>query len=59
MTRPITPRRTGWNIFRWPLLIGLVSLVGLVSALVGDGSWAALGATIVLMTAAWRGWSAR
>lgn len=28
-----------WMIFRWPLLIGVASIVGLVSALVGDGAW--------------------
>jgi len=40
--------RSLWMIFRWPLLIAVVSSVGLVSALLGDGvwdalSWAALG----------------
>lgn len=40
MTRPAT--RSLWMIFRWPLLVGVVSLVGLVSALVGDGVWDAL-----------------
>lgn len=52
-----------WRIFRWPLLIGIMSVVGLVSALVGDGwydalSWVCLGACVVLIVAAWRGWSA-
>ncbi|PZU11835.1 hypothetical protein [Sphingomonas sp.] len=52
-----------WRIFRWPLAIGLASAVGLVAALIGDGpydivSWIALGLTIVVMIAAWRGWSA-
>jgi hypothetical protein len=31
-----------WRIFRWPLLLGFSSIVGLVSALVGDGWWDAL-----------------
>ncbi|MGK6320502.1 hypothetical protein [Sphingomonas sp. DT-204] len=52
--------RSGWKIFRWPLLIAAVSLVGLVSALVGDGwydllSWLTLGSTLAVMTIAWRG----
>ena len=34
--------RSLWMIFRWPLLIALISIVGLVSALVGDGWWDAL-----------------
>lgn len=56
--------QTGWRIFRWPLLIAVTSIIGLVSALVGDGwydalSWASLGACVILMVAAWRGWSAK
>ena len=44
MSRFLSP----WQIWRWPLLLGLLSLVGLVAALVADGpgdalSWAALG----------------
>ncbi len=58
-----TPPQSGWRIFRWPILIALASAVGLVAALVGDGvydvvSWIALGGTVVVMIAAWRGWSA-
>jgi hypothetical protein len=34
--------RSLWKIFRWPLLLGLSSGVGLVSALLGDGVWDAL-----------------
>lgn len=57
-----TASQTNWRVFRWPLLIGIMSLVGLVSALIGDGwydvlSWLCLGACVVLMVAAWRGWS--
>jgi uncharacterized membrane protein YjjP (DUF1212 family) len=45
--------RNGWRIFRWPLVIGVAGLVGLVSALIGDGwydavSWLLLGGTAVL-----------
>ena len=41
------------QIFRVPLLIGLVSIVGLASALFGDGvwdalSWIALGAPVAI-----------
>ena len=46
-------------IFRWPALIGAASMVGLVSALVGDGwydmlSWILLGGCVVVMIGAWR-----
>jgi hypothetical protein len=30
---------TLWRIFRWPLLLALVSIAGLVGALVGDNAW--------------------
>ncbi len=33
------PRQTLWQIFSWPLLIGVLSTIGLVAALVGDGLW--------------------
>jgi hypothetical protein len=33
------PRRTLWQIFSWPLAIGVLSTIGLVAALVGDGVW--------------------
>jgi hypothetical protein len=51
--------RNGWRIFRWPLVIGLASLVGLIAALVGDGllnvlSWVTLGGVVVVMSEAWR-----
>jgi hypothetical protein len=37
-------RRSGkhhslWQVFRWPLLIGVASGAGLVSALLADGVW--------------------
>ena len=59
-----TVGQSGWRIFRWPLLIAVMSVVGLVSALVGDGwydilSWLCLGACVVVMVAGWRGWSAK
>ena len=40
-------RRSGkhyslWQVFRWPLLLGVVTVIGLVSALLADGVWDAL-----------------
>lgn len=51
--------RGAWRIFRWPLAIGLASVVGLIAALVGDGaydllSWLTLGGVVVVMLEAWR-----
>ncbi len=56
-------RQSGWQIFRWPLLMALANAIGLIAALVGDGwydlvSWATLGVTLVVIVMAWRGWSA-
>lgn len=58
MTRP-DPARAGRSlplraIFGWPLAIFLLGLVGLVSALTGDGwrdgmSWLALAAPVVVL----------
>ncbi len=53
-------RRGNWQVFRWPLLVAALSLVGLVAALVGDGvydlvSWVLLGGVLGVMVAAWRG----
>lgn len=31
-----------WQVFRWPLLIGVASSAGLVSALLADGVWDAV-----------------
>jgi hypothetical protein len=33
------PRQTLSQIFGWPLVIGVLSTIGLVAALVGDGIW--------------------
>ncbi|MHC5351629.1 hypothetical protein [Metapseudomonas furukawaii] len=51
-------RRGLWMIFRWPLLIGLLSAVGLVSALLDDGlydalSWFCLGIPLALVGGVW------
>jgi hypothetical protein len=49
---------SAWRIFRKPLLIGVATVIGLVSALVGDGwydvlSWVLLGGCVAVMIAAW------
>lgn len=51
--------RSLWQIFRAPFWIGLLSLIGLIAALLGDGSydvmsWVALGVPCVLTI--WYGW---
>ena len=58
-TQKRSGKRSLWQIFRAPLLIGVLSLVGLVAALVGDGpydalSWLGLGIPCVLTI--WYGW---
>lgn len=63
MKSHMIPRQNNWRLFRWPLVMGLANAIGLVAALVGDGfydlvSWGTLGLTVVVMIAAWRGWSA-
>ena len=45
-----------WRAFRMPFLLAIASLVGLVSALIGDGlfdlvSWLTLGGLMVLIVA--------
>jgi len=50
--------QTTWQIFRWPTLICVLSIVGLVTALVGDGwwdavSWGSLGSIVLLMLVAY------
>lgn len=45
--------QTGWQIFRWPLALGVANIAGLGCALVGNGwldvlSWACLGGAAVL-----------
>ncbi len=54
MTHPLGQGRRTGRIFRWPAVIGLMSLAGLISALVGDGlydalSWLLLGGVVLLM----------
>lgn len=52
-----------WQIFRWPCLFCVLSMVGLISALVGDGvwdvlSWATLGGISVWLCG-WCWWALR
>lgn len=54
-----TERKTLWQIFRAPTWLGVLSLVGLIAALIGDGwhdvlSWLGLGIPVVLTL--WYGW---
>lgn len=47
---------SGWQIFRWPLMLGAANIVGLGCALVGNGwldvlSWACLGGAAALCVA--------
>lgn len=51
-------RRGLWMIFRWPLLLAVLSLFGLLSALIGDEvydlmSWLTLGVPLVLVGVVW------
>ena len=45
--------RMRWCLWRWPLLIGVISAIGLASALLGDGwldamSWIGLGVPVIV-----------
>jgi hypothetical protein len=51
--------RSLWAIFRWPVLVALLSVVGLLSALLGDGvwdvlSWCLLACPVLLSLLGWR-----
>lgn len=39
---------SAWEVFRVPLVLGLLTGVGLVSALVGDGAWDVLSWVTIL-----------
>jgi hypothetical protein len=54
--------RAGWAIWGWPVVLALLTAVGLLSALLGDGawdaaSWVALG--IPTGVCVWFGWRGR
>ena len=51
-------RKNLWQIFRAPLLLALLSIIGLVAALIGDGlldlvSWLTLGSTLLVIAWYW------
>lgn len=39
---PLAAQRSALRVFAIPVLLGLLSVVGLLSALLGDGAWDAL-----------------
>jgi hypothetical protein len=41
--------KTLWQVFRWPTLLGVLTLGGLVSALLGDGLWDGMGWLLLAM----------
>ncbi len=41
--RPAAKRQNLWQVFRIPIALGLLSVIGLVGALVGDGVYDAVG----------------
>ncbi|MGJ7529421.1 hypothetical protein [Variovorax sp. GB1P17] len=49
-----------WRMWRWPIVLGLLTTVGLISALFSDGglgdifAWFALGVPVVVCV--WFGW---
>ena len=52
------PRQTVGHIFRWPLLLGVLTAIGLISALFGDGGWDALSWTVMAIPLAVLAWKA-
>lgn len=55
---PVRPRKSLRAVFAAPTAIAVISLIGLVSALTGDGvrnivSWAALGVPVLVAFRAW------
>lgn len=58
----LNQRSLWWNVFRAPLLLALVSALGLTSALLGDGVWDALSWVALagpLGVIAWFAWLSR
>lgn len=54
--------QTLWTIFRWPLLIAVLGLTGLVGALLEDGLWDWIGAGLIAVAVGavvWARWRAR
>jgi hypothetical protein len=44
--------RTLWQIFMWPTVLGAMTIVGLLSALVADGVWDLLSWLMLLVPVA-------
>ena len=54
--------RTMRQIFLWPMALGAMTVIGLVSALLADGVWDALSWAMLMAPVAlgvWRGWLVR
>ena len=51
-------RQTTADIFRWPLLLGALTAIGLASALLGDGGWDALSWAVMAAPLAVLAWKA-
>jgi len=51
-------RQTAGDIFRWPLLLGALTAIGLISALFGDGGWDALSWAVLAVPLAVLAWKA-
>ena len=51
-------RQTTAAIFRWPLLLGALTAIGLASALFGDSGWDALSWAVLAVPLAVLGWKA-
>ena len=50
------------QIFLWPMVLGTMTVVGLISALVADGIWDRLSWLMLLvpvLLGIWRGWLVR
>ena len=42
-------QRSLMRIFRWPLLLAVATLIGLLSALIGDGLWDGISWTLLVL----------
>jgi hypothetical protein len=51
-------RHTAEDIFRWPLWLGVLTVVGLASALFGDDGWDALSWVALAIPLGVLGWKA-
>lgn len=50
------------QIFLWPMVLGAMTVIGLISALLADGVWDVLSWLMLLVPVAlgiWRGWLVR